>query len=176
MFGKFPVHIIGAGQIGNGVAGLIPTILNIIIIAQHSNSAKSGFICFQVSAVLNFLGLIAVAGLFWNDYFLSMETSLTHRGKYQQLEEEARAEPGWRDLLNTYLDIFKNSWVYLSCVVSIFTITLAAFPAVTALIEPSDKGKQINRSLSSGCSECSQHSFQLTFQGTEIGIQSILFP
>ena len=49
----------------------------------------------------------------------------------------------FRKDLKIYYNILKNTWVYLLSLLITFSTTLMVFPAVTALIQPSTKGKNL---------------------------------
>ena len=134
MFGKFPVEIIGAAPVGGAIGGLAPALLSILILGLQSDEKTTGFICFLLSTVVNFMGIVIIAGLLKNRYFLSHEASLTHG---QSGSHETSVV---QDMASKYKDILRSAWKYHVSVLVIFSTTLVVFPAVTALIQPQYKG------------------------------------
>ena len=45
--------------------------------------------------------------------------------------------------LKIYTDVIKHSWMYQLAIFLTFVVTLSVFPAVTLLVEPIQKGRQI---------------------------------
>ena len=47
--------------------------------------------------------------------------------------------------LKIYLSILKDSWMYQLAIFITFVVTLAVFPAVTALVQPLSKGMEMQK-------------------------------
>ena len=129
MMGKLPVKIIGAAPTGAGLGGLIPALLYILIIYLTSDPEIIEFVCFVVASCVNLIAIFLVMGLLQNPFFLSMKSSLKHQAQNRV------SESGSESTAKDFMDIAKNSWLYITCILIVFT-TLAVFPSVTALIQP----------------------------------------
>jgi len=128
---NFPEKYIGHHSSGQGMGGLLPSVVNVIILAfPNSNSQFAGFYCFLFALVLSVVCLALSFALTTSPYYTR------HSALDRRRESEAAAFDLMRDL-PLYLGVLRGAWAYHAVVVVVFATTLAVFPAVTVLVEPS---------------------------------------
>ena len=62
---------------------------------------------------------------------------------YCQFQKRTENTDSIKKDLKIYLSILKDSWMYQLAIFITFVVTLAVFPAVTALVQPLSKGMKM---------------------------------
>eukprot|EP00095_Tigriopus_kingsejongensis_P002945 snap_masked-scaffold1679_size31325-processed-gene-0.0 protein:Tk02945 transcript:snap_masked-scaffold1679_size31325-processed-gene-0.0-mRNA-1 annotation:"equilibrative nucleoside transporter 3" len=123
--GKFPVPYIGNMVSGAGMGGLLPSVVNCIILAIEADFQIAGFYCFLFAEILAIVCLalsIYLERIHFYDYYSTLERPL------------ATFNP--KEDIGTYIQVFKDAWIYILTNLINFTTTLAVFPGVMVLVEP----------------------------------------
>ena len=118
------------------MAGVIPSIINVIILAINPDVELSGFICFifALATTIICLGLT-----------FAMERTTFYQFYYAQLstvKEDLKKEPFLTKIINVaketidiYMNLGLSVWNYIFITFINFTTTLCVFPAVCGLAE-----------------------------------------
>jgi len=128
---NFPEKYIGHMSSGQGMGGLLPSVVNVIILAfPNSNSQLAGFYCFLFALIVSGVCLALSCTLTKSPYY-TLHSSL-------DLLRESETFDLRRDL-PLYLRVLRGAWAYHAVVVLVFATTLAVYPAITVLVEPSSQ-------------------------------------
>jgi equilibrative nucleoside transporter 1/2/3 len=125
--GKFPVRYLGNVTNGAGMGGLLPSVVNVIILAVNGDAQTAGFFCFL------FAGIMAAVCLVLTVY---LDKRNTYYQYYSATYDPSTEHSGLKGDVEAYKHVFKHAWVYILATLINFTTTLIAFPAVTVLVRP----------------------------------------
>ncbi|TRY77281.1 hypothetical protein TCAL_10226 [Tigriopus californicus] len=125
--GKFPVPYIGNMVSGAGMGGLLPALVNVIILAVEADFQVAGFYCFLIAEIMAILCLVVSVYIERTPFYAFYSTNET---LVPQINPK-------RDV-RIYKEVMRDSWIYILVNLINFTTTLAVFPGIMVLVEPAD--------------------------------------
>ena len=162
LLSPFPHEYLGHWVNGAGFGGLLPSIINVIIIAASQDPETSGIACFLFALVITCICLIMTYVMekseFYQFYYAKLQENVQTTTKEklplktdekniisisQHLEENndnflIRMKRMTYETLNIYLNLGASVWHYMFITLLNFTVTLCVFPAVCGLAESYD--------------------------------------
>ncbi|XP_069704264.1 equilibrative nucleoside transporter 3 [Periplaneta americana] len=138
--GKFSSRYITAVVSGQALGGIFAALAEIASLCLGASSTISAFVYFMVANGMLLLSLAAYLilsrAVFFRFHMLDkVEVSSM---QYEPAVIQANDNPPPREI--SYKSILKKTWVYGFSVWMTFVVTLAMYPAVTVLVNSTDKG------------------------------------
>ena len=146
--GQFPPKYMGSVVQGQALGGIFAAGTNVICLALGADATYAAFCCFIVTVVFLTTALVAYIFVnrteFFKYYFENRHcTDNQEERKDDNLGPEGdRLIPGSEETVQIRLpekinvtQIAKQIWVWIAAVFLTFVVTLACFPAVTALVQ-----------------------------------------
>ena len=163
LLSPFPHEYLGHWVNGAGFGGLLPSIINVIIIAASQDPETSGIACFLFALVITCICLIMTYVMekseFYQFYYAKLQENVQTTTKEklplrtdekniistisQQMENNndnflSRMKRMTYETVNIYLNLGVSVWHYMFITLLNFTVTLCVFPAVCGLAESYD--------------------------------------
>ena len=159
LLSPFPHEYLGHWVNGAGFGGLLPSIINVIIIAASQDPQTSGIACFLFALVITCICLVMTYVMekseFYQFYYAKLQENVQTKSKEKmplktdeknisqpQLENNdnffSRMKRMTYETLNIYLNLGASVWHYMLITLLNFTVTLCVFPAVVGLAESYD--------------------------------------
>jgi len=119
--GRFPPRYIGCWNDGMGLGGVLPAIINIAVLGLNPPPVTTGLVCLSTALLV----VVFALPLY---YFASKTDFYVHHSGIQLLTQ--------RITIIDYFQVVKKSWIHIFSVFLCYTVTLAVYPGVTALVRP----------------------------------------
>ena len=129
--GAFPPAYMGAVMAGQAMGGIFPALVDIIVLALDVKDKNVGFVCFLIATAVLIASLVAFAWMSSANFFKFY--TATSNGDSPNQQEQGGS--------SSIVNVIRKSWHYLVSVYLIFGTTLAAFPAVTVLVESTHRSE-----------------------------------
>ncbi|XP_023334824.1 equilibrative nucleoside transporter 1 [Eurytemora carolleeae] len=134
--GMFPSRYMNAVLTGQGLGGVITALLNIILLAIGGNDVDAAFYCFLLSVVFLSGSVLVFFGLTKTRLFKHYTQSAITLSS----EETSLLDPPGVNQEVSLIEVIKIIWEEEITVFLIYVVTLACFPAVTVLVQSTNKG------------------------------------
>ena len=154
LLSPFPHEYLGHWVNGAGFGGLIPSIINVIIIAASQDPETSGIACFLFALVTTVICIVMTYIMekseFYQFYYAKLQENVQMTSKEKMpLQTEKNIPPQLEinetffsrmkrityETLNIYLNLGVSVWNYMLITLLNFAVTLCVFPAVCGLAE-----------------------------------------
>lgn len=109
------------------MGGLLPSLVNVIILAIEADFQVAGFYCFLIAEIMAILCLV-----------ISVLIERTPFYAYYSNTEKIIPKVNPKDDIRIYKEVLKDSWIYIVANLINFTTTLAVFPGIMVLVEPAN--------------------------------------
>lgn len=132
--GKFPSKYMGSVMAGQAMGGILPALVDIIVLSLDISERDSGFACFTIATLILIMNFALFGWLIRTDFF--RHYARDHDDLLPHPEDEHSV------IVHHHISfwhILSHSWHYCLSVYLVFTVTLSVFPAVTVLIESHEK-------------------------------------
>lgn len=153
--GKFPPSYMGAVVQGQALGGIFAAATNVIVIACGAKPVPAAFADFLIAVIFLMTALVAFIILTKTDFYQHYANEGNDSSNELKDQQEKEAEqlietPGEGDGSTPTVQVFekmstlaivKRIWIWIAAVFLCFFSTLAVFPAITALVESTEKGK-----------------------------------
>jgi len=140
--GCFPSKYMNAVLGGQGIGGIFAATINILLLAIGGDDVSAAFYCFLLSVIFltgSVLALIIVTRTeFYQHYIAQSTTSTSSMSESSPLLNQTDTED---TKTISVKDVMKTIWVEGLTVLIIYIVTLACFPALTVLVESTNKNK-----------------------------------
>lgn len=123
--GRFPPRYIGSCNDGMGFAGVIPSVVTIVVLAFNPQPQAAGIFCMSIAVLVLVLALPL--------YYICSNTNFYIHHSGIQTSSQLK-----RPSLQDYASVSRSSWVHVYATFTCYCVTLAAFPAVSSLVRPMD--------------------------------------
>ncbi|XP_003745116.1 equilibrative nucleoside transporter 2 [Galendromus occidentalis] len=131
--GTLPAKYMATNVMGQAAGGVFATLCQLVCLLCDTHPTDSALLYFGIATVVLIITQICFWILvrmdFYAFYMAEDKVLLSYHGKHQ-IDDQKKSTPFW--------GIFKAGWMFYIATVLIFWVTLAVFPAITALVRSSD--------------------------------------
>ncbi|XP_022673486.1 equilibrative nucleoside transporter 1-like isoform X2 [Varroa destructor] len=143
MAGTFPAKYMTVNVLGQAVGGVFATLCQLACLLHDTSPTDAAFLYFSIATVVlvfTLMCFLLLVNMKFYDYYINGDSVASPSSSEPKVQSKP-STPLWT--------IFKSGWKFHVSTISIFWVTLAVFPAVTALIRSSnaDSGSALTTTL-----------------------------